>query len=86
MENFQDRGVWIRIRFVLRGWIRILSISDRIRNPAHRVAGIFINALEIRPLRNSSYRMMEAKPTVRSPEYPADERVIIYSLFLLTEK
>ena len=47
MENFQDRGVWIRIRirfvmrgwirirFVLRGWIRILlnrSISDRIRN------------------------------------------------------
>ena len=33
MENFQDRGVWIRIRFVLRGWIR--SISDRIRNPAH---------------------------------------------------
>ena len=41
MENFQDRGVWIRIRslknawirirFVLRGWIR--SISDRIRNP-----------------------------------------------------
>ena len=27
MENFQDRGVWIRIRirirFVLRGWIRI---------------------------------------------------------------
>ena len=46
MENFQDRGVWIRIRFVLRGWIRIQirfvlrgwirirSISDRIRNPA----------------------------------------------------
>ena len=48
MENFQDRGVWIRIRirfvlrgwiririrFVLRGWIRIRSISDRIRNPA----------------------------------------------------
>ena len=33
MENFQDRGVWIRIRFVLRGWIRIRSISDRIRNP-----------------------------------------------------
>ena len=44
MENFQDRGVWIRIRslknawiririrFVLRGWIRIQSISDRIRN------------------------------------------------------
>ena len=24
---------WIRIRFVLRGWIRIQSISDRIRNP-----------------------------------------------------
>ena len=23
MENFQDRGVWIRIRFVLKGWIRI---------------------------------------------------------------
>ena len=48
MENFQDRGVWIRIRFVLRGWIRIRfvlggwiririrSISDRIRNPAHQ--------------------------------------------------
>ena len=46
MENFQDIGVWIRIRirfvlrgwirirFVLRGWIRIRSISDRIRNPA----------------------------------------------------
>ena len=34
-ENFQDRGVWIRIRFVLRGWIRIRiqPISDRIRNP-----------------------------------------------------
>ena len=44
MENFQDRGVWIRIRirfvlrgwirirFVLRSWIRIRSISDRIRN------------------------------------------------------
>ena len=31
MENFQDRG--IRIRFVLRGWIRIRSISDRIRHP-----------------------------------------------------
>ena len=39
MENFQDRGVWIRIRslknawirirFVLRGSIRIRSISDR---------------------------------------------------------
>ena len=25
---------WNRIRFVLRGWIRIRSISDRIRNPA----------------------------------------------------
>ena len=38
MENFQDRGVWIRIRIrlVLRGWIRIRSISDRICNPAHR--------------------------------------------------
>ena len=40
MENFQDRGVWIRIRirFVLRGWIRIRirSISDRIRNPDYR--------------------------------------------------
>ena len=38
MENFQDRGVWIRIRiqFVLRGWIRIRTISDRIRNPAPR--------------------------------------------------
>ena len=35
MENFQDRGVLIQIRFVLRGWIRIRSISDRIRNPAH---------------------------------------------------
>ena len=45
MENFQDRGVWIRIRslknawiqirFVLKGRIRILSISDRIRNPGH---------------------------------------------------
>ena len=47
MENFQDRGVWIRIRirfvlrgwirnrFVLRGWIRIRSISDRIRNPTY---------------------------------------------------
>ena len=49
MENFPDRGVWIRIRFVLRGWIRIRirirfvlrgwirirSISDRIRNPAY---------------------------------------------------
>ena len=47
MENFQDRSVWIRIRFVLRGWIlirilfvprgwiRIQSISDRIRNPDH---------------------------------------------------
>ena len=34
MEN-QDRG-WTRIRFVLRGWIRIRSISDRIRNPANR--------------------------------------------------
>ena len=36
MENFRDRGVWIRIRirFVLRGWIRLRSISDRIRNPA----------------------------------------------------
>ena len=42
MKNFQERGVWIRIRFVLRGWIRIVlrgwirirSISDRIRNPA----------------------------------------------------
>ena len=31
IEIFQDSGVWIRIRFVLRGWIR--SISDRIRNP-----------------------------------------------------
>ena len=53
MENFQDRGVWIRIRFVLRGWIRIRirfflrgwirirSISDRIRNPADsKSAGI----------------------------------------------
>ena len=46
MENFQDRGVririrfalrgWIRIRFVLRGWIRIRSISDRIRNPGQQ--------------------------------------------------
>ena len=35
MENFQDRGVRIRIRFALRGWIRIRSISDRIRNPGH---------------------------------------------------
>ena len=43
MENFHDRGVWIRIRslknawirFVLKGLIRIRSISDRIRNPAH---------------------------------------------------
>ena len=28
MDNFQDRGVWIRIRirFVLRGWIRIIRI------------------------------------------------------------
>ena len=33
MEN-QDRW-WTRIRFVLRGWIRIRSISDRIRNPAN---------------------------------------------------
>ena len=32
MDNFQDRGVWIRI--VLRGWIRIRYITDRIRNPA----------------------------------------------------
>ena len=31
MENFQDGGVLIR--FVLRGCIRIGSISDRIRNP-----------------------------------------------------
>ena len=31
MENFQDRGV--RIRFVPRCWIRIRSLSDRIRNP-----------------------------------------------------
>ena len=52
MENFQDRGVWIRIRIVLRGWIRIRlvlrgwiriwirirSISDRIRNPAQLYA------------------------------------------------
>ena len=45
MENFQDRGVWIRIRFVLIGWIRIVlrgwirsrSISDRIRNPELKV-------------------------------------------------
>ena len=47
MENFQDRGVWIRIRslknawiririrFVLRGWIRL--ISDGIRKPADRM-------------------------------------------------
>ena len=40
MENFQDRGVWIRtrIRFVLRGWIRIRSISDRIRNPGWSIS------------------------------------------------
>ena len=38
MENFQDRGVLIRIRFVLRGWIRIRSISDRIRNPVYECA------------------------------------------------
>ena len=48
MKTFQDRGVWIRIRFVLRGWIRIRfvlrgwsririrSTSDRIRNPANQ--------------------------------------------------
>ena len=35
MENFQDRGVWVWIRFVLRGWIRIRSISDRICNPGY---------------------------------------------------
>ena len=23
MENFPDRGVWIRVRFVMRGWFRI---------------------------------------------------------------
>ena len=36
IEIFQDSGVWIRIRFVLRGWIRIRIrlISDRILNPA----------------------------------------------------
>ena len=49
MENFQDRGVWIRIRslknawirirFVLRGWIRIRSISDLIRNPECNFTG-----------------------------------------------
>ena len=30
MKNSQGKGVWIRIRFVLRGWIRI-----RIRKPAY---------------------------------------------------
>ena len=51
MENFQDSWVWIRdmdkfqkkswiqIRFVLRDWIRIRSISERIRNPDQ---GLFI--------------------------------------------
>ena len=29
MENFQDRGVLIRIRFVLRGWIRIRKYQTR---------------------------------------------------------
>ena len=44
MENFKDRSVWIRIWFVLRGWIRIRSISDRIRNPGCRakIFSIFI--------------------------------------------
>ena len=42
MEIFQDRGVWIRIRFVLRGWIRIRSMPDRIRNPRQEV--IYTNA------------------------------------------
>ena len=51
METFQDRGVWIwiRIRFVLRGWIRIRSISDRIRNPAYGCAElvyVYVNKCE----------------------------------------
>ena len=29
------KNAWIRIRFVLRGWIWIWSISDWIRNPVH---------------------------------------------------
>ena len=28
------KNSWIRIQFVLTGWIRIQSISDRIRNPS----------------------------------------------------
>ena len=32
--NFHGRGVWIW--FVMRGWIRIRSISDQFRNPAWR--------------------------------------------------
>ena len=59
MEDFPDRGVWIRdsdldpvyfldpvlkkswiriwIQFVLRGWIRSRSISDRIRSISDRI-------------------------------------------------
>ena len=43
MENIQDRGVWIR--FVLRGWIRIRSISDRIRNPGYGARCTSIHSL-----------------------------------------
>ena len=46
MENFQDRGVWIRIRFVQRGWIRIRSISDRIRNPGGSVQISIVREIE----------------------------------------
>ena len=42
MENFQDRGVCIRIwiRFVLRGWIRFV-LRGWIRNPDYVIAYIF---------------------------------------------
>ena len=36
--NMDLEKLWIWIQFVLRGWIRIRAISDRIRNPAFTFA------------------------------------------------
>ena len=33
-SGLEQKKTWIRIRFVLRGWIRIWSMSDQIQNPS----------------------------------------------------
>ena len=61
LEKFMDPDP---VRFVLRGWIRIRSASDRIRNPAYEPVGWLVG-------RSVVIELKSGKTRISAPAHPS---------------